>query len=1486
MIDFDTAIDRLMKANSIPRGQAVQMIHDDYQAGGEASKLIQDIGPHMFDERAKSIFARAGAGIAEGVFGPGDAAVKGAERLFDATDVASEPGISDIATHAARSSTEQTPYAEGTGEVVGSAVPFSVLAEGAGAIPGLGGKTLLPRAGRNLLAGGALERVQTGQNTVLGAVASVAVPEAAGLAADWISKGVRTIFGRDASPEDVITKGNQTTDTPPTTTGDSSIISSTAAPPEPVDATGEPGSHVGTVNLRTGQPFQGDKTILLKSNRGRLLVNPDHPRAGSGTPATVSIEKPMVLNVHDEPYRDALALVSQDKPEILDAYDQHPNQEDFAHEVLGRFAKNKGYDSVVLRAGDPRNDVILDYKDFKTKPIEGLKPGVSAKITKGEPPQSIFARAVSEDEAPLERNVSKISIADVRPVHEQHGFTSQGEMEAGIRASQLESFEMWAAHKKTYNMPLPPIVTSLEGAMGQAEPILESEFALQRPDIHAAMKAAANRYPGIVGKLAAIGERHLPENQNALAITQRFDSDGALHLMLNSDFAPDTAAGQRVMKRMGFRPDQGKEYVATTLEHELTHVAQYHIDRLGLNRTFSAGTMGRGADVSAVESQAEDRAQKLQRFFEQHQALQDKVAGIPDEIKQKVFLTEADKARQVAKTVVSRKYNKLAGEPSVRVWARETPKLEPDDMDAFDSDSRKLTDSQFDPNKYIDPYIKQITALQIKYGLKPLSSFRNPLRVTDDPLWSWFIGKTWNTLTEKEIAIRKSLKTASKILKEYGATDKNYDSLFGAVEGLRRGPDGKLTQTIADLDPKTARAAVRWREHVSDPAYEHNYGIDRKAPAILAQHGLQESSKQWWRLKYLQEGLTSKVKNPTMMEVAAAKKLDGMLNFDESNDLSGSFKDGYMPHDPIANERSEIEDQIKQLTSLGVKRPEDVAMLQQRIQRLNEIEADLARQRQRGLSKRDTLPRRHFSGAINVRDNPLAAEVLVDKNIPHIAGRYINNLYTKRSFDQILHAYSKVAPNLEPSVRGYGVDYLNNLRGVRGYREDIQIVNFVNRLQANTDKHISVNDVRDITAKFMGLNNYLKLYAGFVRFPIIQASHVGLTSMVVDPEASARGLAYFTANPRRAIQRAIAAGVIDNDPEFLRALDESVPTSRNKLSQALTFTSKYADYFRKAVTYHGFRLQYDIPGYQPNLKIARSFIKDMPGRSRIASANDYGKAMTDRLQFRVHSEGKPQAFVGGAGRRLWGQFKQWPINIGGLYADILKSGDKKMIARMGGALLFFGGLNLGTGDILFNQVRSELLKYGIILPKETGAQMIANQMGIGETLSNINILTLDNPIGLPRSIEDLPSYIAGPTFGGMYDLAKQLSTGDEASNTKAVIGAISPPLRAGIDAYEEFKRGGIFTPEGRTVAMQSHSQMVIRGLDLSPSVKSQRYEFRNDIETALEAGQFETSQKLFDEARKKGIIFGRRDVDAIKAKVKMETRRRQMNAQDPERLLQ
>jgi len=395
------------------------------------------------------------------------------------------------------------------------------------------------------------------------------------------------------------------------------------------------------------------------------------------------------------------------------------------------------------------------------------------------------------------------------------------------------------------------------------------------------------------------------------------------------------------------------------------------------------------------------------------------------------------------------------------------------------------------------------------------------------------------------------------------------------------------------------------------------------------------------------------------------------------------------------------------------------------------------------------------------------------------------------------------------------------------------------------------------------------------------------TYPVAGERAFIRGFGYAMTNMKSAVEQVMERGIIERDGDFLAAMDAVTPTTQGNALKYTQAFSKYSDILRKTVSWHVFRLQALEPGFKPS-PLAKLFVKDVPGRSVIEMSKDYADAMTEKTQFVLRAHGKPQAFVGGQARRAVAQFKPWMVNYGAYFGDMLKSKDPKAIGRMLAMIYFVGGPTaLLGGDLLYNLIRNQVLKRtGYVLPSDTGFQQVANMTGYGEVIGDVDLLSLRSPLGLPQepTPQAILNWAAGPTLSTIGGVANSVyqGDGDLGKTVKSAVSAISPEARALLDAAEEYRMGGVKSPEGRRLATRSMAQIIIRGLDLSPSVKIKRWQYRTDVINALKSGHPATARELLKQARTKGILFGTKDVQQMKSQATHYLRGQRIQARDPE----
>jgi len=1279
---------------------------------------------------------------------------------------------------------------------------------------------------------------------------------------------------------------------------------------KPVQHPLEPGAHVGTAYTTTGQPFNGTKTVLLQEDRGRVFVNADHPGVDLGTPTPVSLKNPAVLMVgHDTPYRDALTKLYPSNKEMLSVYDQSEKPDSVAREFLGRFAKQRGYDGFILKTPDTSRDIIIDFSKFKSERVPSQftteMKSISYDLRTQEPPRTVFSRSMKDVEEAVfgktepikypETGLDLNKVEHLDLVAKLYGSPSAKALATDIRASKYTPFEMLQHAAKAQEAPPVTYASGLKVALKVPPTTLG--------DLRAAIQAVTNRFPRVMTRIVSkFIVRDAPED-DWLAQT-RVGTDGRVVIDINSAHLPNTKSGQESLESFGYKKGEEKEWLATTIEHELTHAVQFWADSRGLWKTFGVPQMvedtepetpGTLARHDLAEKQAQQRDVALTQFFNNHKKLIERVNAIPEHVKVAILRAHVQDERVKLKPIVMRRYNQVTNKNYMAILARKkTPDFTPIDMDSFDNISRSgPLDSEVAPDSYFSPEVKSFLTKAQQLGMKWggwFSKWRNSWDVSDNPDHLYFHAQVFRLAHEMQVQKALFNENAGTIIKNYlaatkGDPDVNYDKVVRAVEGLNRASDGHLFQTLPDVDEITNKYARKFRDDIFDAAYEYVTGIDRMAPVILKELKLPDTPKQWWRIKMLQEGFRSKVKDPSLDEFSAATRMKGMLNFDESNDLRMEYVDGYMTQQPIQNERVELLNQIRQANELarmsGVFDATSQELRQKKIKRLETIELELARQYIKSGPRSDVVSKHHFFGPAVIKDHPGAAEVVVDKHLPQVVGRYVNGIVTKRYFDQVLHEFRKVSPTLPGSVREYNVNYINNLRGLRGFKEDQQLTNFLNEVAKLTksEKRWNINDVRRAGEFSTQFQTVFKLLAGAVRFPAVQLTHPLMTILPAagDMGTFVRGLNAFYRDPKGSIEQVMARGLIEKDAEFVAALDKVTPAGgESNIIKALSWLPKVSDHFRKALAWQTFRLQYLEPGFKPDMNLAKTFVKDVPGRSVIEASKDYADAMTTRTQFDLRAHGKPTGFVGGQVRRSMTQFKPWIINYGTLYKDILKGAEGakgwKQRSYLLGVLCFVGGPTavLG-GDMMYNLIRNELIKHGIILPRDTGFQQVANMMGWGD-LVDVDVLSLRDPLGLPRdpSLETVGTWVAGPALATVYEAGRDIHNdwGQWGKMTKDVIGDISPAARAGIDSYEEWKNAGVKSPTGQMLGKRPTASVIIRGLDMSPSLKTMRYQYRNDIVTALENGHPDTALKLQQQARAKGIIFGPKDMKQIRSTAK------------------
>ena len=114
-------------------------------------------------------------------------------------------------------------------------------------------------------------------------------------------------------------------------------------------------------------------------------------------------------------------------------------------------------------------------------------------------------------------------------------------------------------------------------------------------------------------------------------------------------------------------------------------------------------------------------------------------------------------------------------------------------------------------------------------------------------------------------------KRLSTIVAEYGATDKNYDAPWEGVEGLRRGTDGELVQTVKGLDAKAEKAEIKAdvaAEKVFDKADANAESVAEEETQTLADEKQARSDAKEARAEAREEKADAKVEAEAEKEKA------------------------------------------------------------------------------------------------------------------------------------------------------------------------------------------------------------------------------------------------------------------------------------------------------------------------------------------------------------------------------------------------------------------------------------------------------------------------------------------------------------------------------------------------------------------------------------------------------------------------------------------
>jgi hypothetical protein len=768
---------------------------------------------------------------------------------------------------------------------------------------------------------------------------------------------------------------------------------------------------------------------------------------------------------------------------------------------------------------------------------------------------------------------------------------------------------------------------------------------------------------------------------------------------------------------------------------------------------------------------------------------------------------------------------------------------------------------------------------------KPAAWFRLPSNVSDHPGWKSYISDLFDMRRRMYGQVRRQFENSFRRIVG-DMKPEEYDTLVQAIEGLQRDHETlELKQTRPDIDPAINEKAKRFRVGITDRMYQTITGNDPKTFAILEDHGLPHTRPQMERLRMLQNGTV--LKNASTAEINAASRLKGMLNFDHTHDLDWKPIEGYFMHRPIDNERAYLEDLInksQEYSKLGLQNQDTEfasKYAQDAVKRLKELDVELQAADTRRLPARDSFPRRHYAGPINQARDPKLASFKYKTDVPGVGSDYIQTALAKRYNDYMLARTKQLIasfPDMTPAMKDYVTTYVNTVRGARGFRGDALTADTINalgraatRLTGKAFEPLDAGDIHHMVSAIMDFQFMSKLAITPLRFPIINLTHsITTTWSDVGSGIYAKALMRVLSDPESAVKCGMAAGIITDRSSFLDEVGSRVGTMPGPVRRVLGATSAFAEKLRYLVDYEAALEQYRRGEISPAVT---TFVKEKAGRTELQAMREYARAHVDTLQFRQGIENKPLAFSGSSLSRLATQFRTWSVNLAAYTGNVIKSGDVARMARLGTALTFFGGLPVWVGGpTLFKVIRRELLKQGIDMPEQNGLQVLADQFGLQDSIGQVSLYSLQDPysvdVAAKLALEKDPGGLLGPTFGSVIDLASSEYKNfmQKGSPSLAPVEQfISPQIRAALEASGELANGGVFGPDGTIEVNRPWAAGAIRGLDLSQSARSQRYNYIEDIAAAMESGNAELVRSLQKQAEANGIQVNKKFTEAVKS---------------------
>lgn len=715
------------------------------------------------------------------------------------------------------------------------------------------------------------------------------------------------------------------------------------------------------------------------------------------------------------------------------------------------------------------------------------------------------------------------------------------------------------------------------------------------------------------------------------------------------------------------------------------------------------------------------------------------------------------------------------------------------------------------------------------------------------------------------------------------------DNVTAKVYEIRTGKHQNVDPILMEYkininDPKAYRAALNevWKYHQLIKEDLTKRGLWQTKP-----HARRKLFQEVRDGKYdLWKNLQNDLPSSSRMQ-AVIQKTFGYIDRRVGSDFYVPFNDGAFGFLPVANEKANILHDLREIktqieSGLMDKRKGDLyqKILVERLNRVNELELSTQNQAARQLPGQKILPRRHWTTSFLYK-NPEGASYRFDTDFDLMHRRFVWSNMGARHLNEIYDRARMVLPQIKnQALNHYIMNWIDGIRGVKGYQEDAWIRWLAKKL---TPWKVTETQIREWVTNIMKFQAITKLFLG-PAYSLINGSQTVLTTMgLAGPEVVGRALARTLRTGNQAWREAKALGLLGEVGESILRESEAIGYSgvgrfmdRFMKKYPFAITARFSEDFNRVLAFNVGKLlsEADRTRLKPILKTLN--LRGVKPGSK-AEARAWGKAFMEATQFILSKEDRPTAFVGGAGRRLLGQFRSFGANYISLYANAWKH-DKMSAFKMTAGLWFLAGL---PGFPLYETMRNQIIKTTghDLLPEWNGLSGIMERVGWGAWVPHsIDLTTRIEPFNLPRSLaaRDLASTAFGPTLGPLFGLAEDI-TAEGASSPQAIktmLRMVSPYLVSAGEAYSEYKRGGVFTPAGTLIGKQNLPQLIFRGIGMRPPMKQAYFQTRNKLKVALLSGNMDLVRQIAKDSRANGVIVTSKMVKRLQGEIKADKRKK------------